>query len=1050
MLKSIKPSDSIFDNSNYQKQKKEYSYFDDLTSQKKIKKVKSTDDIFTNETNEENNIFKINFIPYLPKIKSSFFLNKKHSYLKKTNQNLNNNIEKIKNNSYKENNLNYLYLQYNGKEFENKNHHIQYMKIRPHELIESLKTYSMPTDVFGIKMVNYVQKFFDDDTYKNNSIENFMKEQFSNQPCKITIKELVLNEILNNVISHCIEIRDKKNKVITREIIYDELKLQIENARNNLKIIQDYMDLNHDINNNNNNKKKELEKKNHTSIYFIENSDKYNYDNNKINNNNIQGRKIKKGFITSNLSNIKYKDNKNFLSTNFNNKKISPIKKNTKNNLSSFENPHLFFHFMNLKDNLKSINSIETNQLIKFICDTPLQLPKINPKKNRKMKEESMNTIPNKNENNLENKMKGINDEDIEDKKLNNRYEFLQKILNNDTLSSKDERNQPSMSSIKSTELQITAKKNQISQTQNSYMNDMKNDFHFVQEQSKIIGRNIVNKIDKKIIEIDNCTKKLNQKDISKLEESTINKSINQTKSQNEQNENIIKGKNINLYDNKIKQENINSNIKKNLNKNKINIKEDDEDLNLNTINDKKQKQKINEINVKKTIDDLEIKNENERKENIDEKKINKKEDNNNVKIDYHSKDENNFLNDLFKKKEKKEKENSQNTSIKHSNLIKNNNKNSSSISKNTNLNSFKKNKGEEKTINQPPKEKNIKFPDELNNKKQIEIQNSNKEEKDKEKIHSIREESQSTEINIKSNSKRHKKNKIYNETSINNNNVSDKLTQFYKKKGILKKNDKYKNKKENETILNHSFSNPIYIPIINIKKSLGMSKSEIEFELRFLKKDDNSINISRTKIVNNFNNKYKFNRGNFDLQLLKSIDSLNKGSHSSYSSLFNFSNEYHSNSREEIYAEKKINQKKILKQKLISNFNYFDLNENINENEKEKENENKNMIKNKDDNNIKISSPNFFKFIKNINEMKKENPNDYVRKLSKFIDDQVESEIFERKKKEAMINGFKYNLKENFIQKSKLKIYNAGKGKIIFKPVCIFENIKIENNENN
>lgn len=40
MLKSIKPSDSIFDNSNYQKQKKEYSYFDDLTSQKKNQESK--------------------------------------------------------------------------------------------------------------------------------------------------------------------------------------------------------------------------------------------------------------------------------------------------------------------------------------------------------------------------------------------------------------------------------------------------------------------------------------------------------------------------------------------------------------------------------------------------------------------------------------------------------------------------------------------------------------------------------------------------------------------------------------------------------------------------------------------------------------------------------------------------------------------------------------------------------------------------------------------------------------------------------------------------
>ncbi len=890
MLKSIRPSDSIYDNSNYQKQKKEYSYFGDLISQKNLKKVKSTDDIFTNETNKENITMRINFIPYLPKIKSSFFLNKKYSYVKKTNLNLNNNIEKIKINSFKENNLNYLYLQYNGKEFDNKNNHIQYMKIRPHELIESLKTYSMPTDVYGIKMVNYVQKFFDDDTYKNHSIEHFIKEDLSNQPCKITIKELVLNEILNKVISHCIEIRDRNNKVITREIIYDELKLQIENERNNLKTIQDYMDLNNDINNNTNNIKKELEKKNNTSLNFINigNSYKYNFDNTKINNNDIQIRKIKKGFITSNYSNIKYKDNNNFKSTYFNDKTISPNKKKTQNNLSSFENPNLFFHFMNLKDNVKSINSIDTNQLIKFICDTPLQLPKLNTKKNnRKIIQESKNTIPKKNENNLENKMKGINDEDIEDKKLNNRYKFLQKILNNETLSSKDERNQPSMSSVQSYELQITAKKNQISQTQNSYINDIKgnsNDFHFVQEQSKIIGRNIKNKIDKKIIEIDDSTINLNK---NKTEINTINKSINRTQSQNYKTENIVKEKKIKIFENAIKKENINSN--------KINVK----------------KQNINKINVQKVINDSEIEKENERKENLDEKKSNKKEDNNNIKSDYHSKDENNVLNDLPKKKGKKEKENSKNTSIKQSNPIKKEQKNSSSPSKNTNFNSFKKNIVEEKIIKHPLNEIIVKFP-ELNNNKQIEIQNSDKEEKNEENIQSIKEESQSTEINIKSNSIIHNKNKTSDYISINNI-ISDNLTQSDKKKGILKKKykDKTKNKKENDTILNHSFSNPIYIPIINIKKSLGMSKNEIEFELRFLNKNDNCNNISRTKLLKNFNNKNKINRSNFDLKLLQSINSLNKGNYNSYSSLFNFSKEYFSDSRKEIFAEKKINEKK-------------------------------------------------------------------------------------------------------------------------------------------
>ena len=186
MLKSIKPSDSIFDNLYYQKQKKEYFYFGDLISQKKLKKVKSTDDIFTNETNEANNTIKTNFIPYLPKIKSPYFLNKKFTYVKKAN--LNNNMEKNNNNYFKENNLNYLYLQYNGKEFDNQNNHIQYMKIRPHELIESLKTYSMPTDVYGIKMVNYVQKFFDDDTYKTIQLNILLKKIYLINLVKLQLK----------------------------------------------------------------------------------------------------------------------------------------------------------------------------------------------------------------------------------------------------------------------------------------------------------------------------------------------------------------------------------------------------------------------------------------------------------------------------------------------------------------------------------------------------------------------------------------------------------------------------------------------------------------------------------------------------------------------------------------------------------------------------------------------------------------------------------------------------------------------------------------------
>lgn len=50
----------------------------------------------------------------------------------------------------------------------------------------------------------------------------------------------------------------------------------------------------------------------------------------------------------------------------------------------------------------------------------------------------------------------------------------------------------------------------------------------------------------------------------------------------------------------------------------------------------------------------------------------------------------------------------------------------------------------------------------------------------------------------------------------------------------------------------------------------------------------------------------------------------------------------------------------------------------------------------------------------------------------------------------EARINGFKDNLKKNFLKKSNLKIYNDGKGKIIFKPICIFNDTQFNLNEIN
>ena len=83
MLKSITPTDNVFEIKIHQKKKKDYFFFEDNNKKKKLGKVKSTDDIFTNESNEENETIKNKFIPLLPKIKNPYLYNKNYSFLKK-------------------------------------------------------------------------------------------------------------------------------------------------------------------------------------------------------------------------------------------------------------------------------------------------------------------------------------------------------------------------------------------------------------------------------------------------------------------------------------------------------------------------------------------------------------------------------------------------------------------------------------------------------------------------------------------------------------------------------------------------------------------------------------------------------------------------------------------------------------------------------------------------------------------------------------------------------------------------------------------------------
>ena len=1009
MLKSITPSDNVFEIKIHQKKKKDYFFFEDNIKKKKLGKVKSTDDIFLNESNDENETLKEKFIPLLPKIKNPYLYKINNSIKKpKLNSNQNNN------NSFKENNLNYIYLKYEGKDFENITKNIQYMKISPHEIIESLKTYSMPTDVYGIKLVNYIKKVFDEGIYSKITTQNLIKEKLIDNPLKITFKEIVLTKILDNVISHCIEIRDKNNKFITREVIYDEFKIQIENVRSNLKLIEDYLKLENKTNKRNSNKNLENHKNSNSTTL----SSKKIYNNDKANilyntNNNSKDKFIQNNdFITSKKieSDILREYNNNYHNNNIMNKNKSLNSMNNSNSLSSFENPSLLFHYMNLKENLTFNQLINTNNLIKFICDSPFILPKINPKKKKIIPEyPSLNSISVKNDsnqkinnsssrNNINNQIiENENENEIENEKkseenINNKYEFLQKLLNNETSSShQDEKNinQPSISSIKSSDLQITSKKSQISQTKNSFLKFYKeNEFNNKEKYSSN------NSLDYSQNQKNNNISQLNER------ERVLSDKLHRINEFRE-NDNIKS-----IYE------------KKDLSGNQMNKNRKEGNININ-------KNNIELLNNKKLGYDKE---NNLNKQNIDNNSTN-------INIENVNKKKNLSSNKLSKKKHESQKETPKKKSkTKKKNSSVNPEKtNSFDLEKNKNQNEKNLNVNESKTNNLNLKNITIIGKD-IENNEDTKINNENDNNLTSSRDKLINDKRKNPTKNIFSKKKKSKRKKKL--KNPNSNSIAFSCDEENSERDLnIYKNNNFSNT-ENEENLNHSFS---YISNLKIKKELVMSQNEIEFELRFFKKTNNTKQLfKKSKYFNQFKiNKKNIKIGKINLNLIKKLDSQNKNIYSSFSGLFD-SNRNYSNSSisEEVYTQVKKKEKYKLENKIISHKYFEDL--------KNKNNDLK-------DNNNQNNSSNFLKFMKNIEELKNENPKEYVKRLSKFIDDQIDqSQLFLIKKMEARINGFKDNLKKNFLKKSNLKIYNDGKGKIIFKPICIFNDTQFNLNEIN
>ena len=203
----------------------------------------------------------------------------------------------IKQEYFENNKCNYLMLKYTGK--DNSNNDIKkkkYLLIHSHKVIDSLKNYSMPDDIYGKKLVDVIQQRINSGFYQNyrfnfsqkyqkvelnplkynfsnkNKIEekkvnekkfngNFLKDIYDNfllpgpdNKYNYTIHKIFLSHVLEKVCKKMVEIRDKNNKVITKEEIRKEFGNEVDNLRKNLLTGQDYniinkvYNINNDIN----------------------------------------------------------------------------------------------------------------------------------------------------------------------------------------------------------------------------------------------------------------------------------------------------------------------------------------------------------------------------------------------------------------------------------------------------------------------------------------------------------------------------------------------------------------------------------------------------------------------------------------------------------------------------------------------------------------------------------------------------------------------------------------------------------------------------------
>ena len=200
------------------------------------------------------------------------------------------------NNEYFENNkCNYLILKYTG--IDNSKNEIKkkkYLFINSHKVIDSLKNYLMPNDVYGKKLIDVIQQRINSGFYRNyklnfNQSKNYQYIQINQNsqsdlynkkldkkeeikkfegtflkdiyddfllPGKdnkynYTVHKIFLSQILEKVFKKMVEIRDKTNKTITKEEIRQEYCNEVDNLRNTLLTGKDFRIINNIYNINN-------------------------------------------------------------------------------------------------------------------------------------------------------------------------------------------------------------------------------------------------------------------------------------------------------------------------------------------------------------------------------------------------------------------------------------------------------------------------------------------------------------------------------------------------------------------------------------------------------------------------------------------------------------------------------------------------------------------------------------------------------------------------------------------------------------------------------